>query len=690
VLSLDGGEARRISELPEGVELFRWLPDSSGVVALAAAPRSAAERTWRRRRGDERDDPFVVEDEIPAWELWRIPLEGSPVRLLGGLRGLGDFDVSPDGKTLALETTHTGRAEDDLNSEIVLIELEGGDMRRAWATRRGQETRPRFAPDGALLFAGWADPACSFSRQELFRVELGGDEEEPRPLLAGIDRDMEHFAPLPGGRIVAAVAWGLESRVVLLEPSSERARVLPLEGVYLGGLASGPQASHVAAIVETPRALPELALISLEDGSWTPLARLNPEADSWQRAERRRVRWSHRGFEHEGLLVRPAAGAEPPPVLVWLHGGPHWRAVDRLRVYEAEAFAAAGWAVFVPQYRGSSGAGQDYSMAIRGDLGGAEAGDVLAGLDAIAAEGLVDGSRTAVAGASYGGYLANWLVATTRRFGAAVSIAGIFDLTQDYCSSDHFMWEEQYLGGPPWELVDLYRERSPLTRVRDIETPLLVLHGLDDDNTFFTNGQALYRSLRRLGKTTELVLYPREGHGVHEPRHRLDASQRVLAWIERHVRGREDVPLAGRAVHAGGLRLQLLSKAVREDYSGIAPKEERLFLELGFVLEALEHGPDSLRVVPCGSEADVVLSDPRGDVFRPVGVALEVHGQAALFDGRGFVEASRGPGGEPAALPVALVFELPERAEVYRLHVLDLPALRIEVSPSPDHEEDRG
>ena len=110
----------------------------------------------------------------------------------------------------------------------------------------------------------------------------------------------------------------------------------------------------------------------------------------------------------------------------------------------------------------------------------------------------------------------------------------------------------------------------------------------------------------------------------------------------------------------------------------------------GHVLEALEHGPDSLRVVPCGSEADVVLSDPRGDVFRPVGVALEVHGQTALFDGRGFVEAARGLGGEPAALPVALVFELPERAEVYRLHVLDLPPLRIEVSPSPDHEEDRG
>lgn len=689
VTPAEGGEARRTCDLPEGVELFRWCPDSKALLALAVSGRCAAERSWRRRRGDERDDPFVVEDEIPSWELWRIPLDGEPVRLLGGLKGLGDFDVAPDGRTLAVETNHTGRAEDDLSTEIVLVDLDSRKMRRAWTERRGQETRPRFASDGALVFAGWSDPECSFSRQELYRVAATEESPaRPQPLLAGLDRDLEEFAMLPRGRIAATLAWGLASRTVIWDPATEEIETIGPEGAYVGGLGAARGTDRMAAVVETSADMPEVAVITPGDASWARVTTLNPEASGWRRADRRRVRWANEGFEHEGVLVSPPGAAGPPPVLVWLHGGPHWRVVDRLRMYEAEAFAAAGWAVFVPQYRGSSGEGEAYALSIRGDVGGADARDVLAGLDALVAEGAVDGSCAAVAGASYGGYLANWLAATTDRFKAAISIAGIFDLTQDYCSSDYYLWEEHYLGGPPWERSELYRERSPLTHVRDIEAPMLVIHGLDDENTFFTNGQALYRALRRLGKTAELVLYPREGHGVHEPRHRLDASQRILHWIERHVRARVDVPLSGRAVHGAEVRLQLLSKAVREDYSGVAPKAGRLFLEIGFVLEALEDGPESLRLVPCGSDSDVVLRNARRDVFRPVGLALEVHGQAALFDGRGFLEAARGHGGEPASLPVAVVFELPERPEVFTLQVLDLPPLRVEVTP-PGHDDER-
>ena len=121
-----GGEARRVSEAPEGVELFRWRADSSGVVALAVSPRPAAEKSWRRRREDNHDDPVVVHGEIPELEFWDFPIEGDPVRIFGGLRGVEDFDLSPNGGTIAYATSHTGRPEDAERVEVILRDLESG------------------------------------------------------------------------------------------------------------------------------------------------------------------------------------------------------------------------------------------------------------------------------------------------------------------------------------------------------------------------------------------------------------------------------------------------------------------------------------------------------------------------------------------------------------------------------------
>ncbi len=657
LLPRGGGEARRFTEAPEGVEIFRWAADGSGVYFAGHAPRPAAERGWRRRRRDAKEDAVVVHGDLPAWEFWFQPLEGRARRLHGGLKGVDDFDVSPDGHLLAYATNHTGRTEDSDRTEVLVRDLRDGSERRLTRGRGGAETAPTFTLDGRfVLFHGWADPGFAFSRQELFAVELataeGGEDGPPRPLLAAVDRDMEEFEPLPDGRVAALVAWGMESRVVLLDPARGAHEMLPVTGRYLTHLAVARDSGRLAVVSEDPGSLPEAGFLDV-DGAFGRLTDLNPDAADWRRAERRVVRWANEGFEHEGLLLLPAPedrrGAGAPPLIVWLHGGPHWRVTDTLRAYDAEAFAAEGWAVFLPQYRGSSGYAEAYQLAIRHDLGGAEARDVLAGVDEVARLGLADASRAAVAGASYGGYLTNWLLATTERFKAGVSMAGIFDLGQDFSTSEYGCWETHYLGGTPWEKPQLYRERSPLTHAASITAPLLILHGLDDDNTVVTNAKGLYRALLTLGRTVEFVVYPREGHGLSEPAHRLDECQRTLEWVERHVLGGAVPRLAGREVGANGLTLALLGQAARREFNGLRPAHGRVFAEVTALVQAQEGGPDLLRLVTSGPRSDVVLVDGHGGLFRPIGVPIEVHGQQQLLLGGGTLEARRGEDHRPPA-----------------------------------------
>lgn len=692
LLPVEGGEARRLTEAPEGVEDYVWWPDGSGVAWLGQAPRSTAEQGWRRHRRETKDDPIVVHADIPEWEIWFQPLEGKPHRLLGGIRGLSDFDISPDGKWLAYATNHTGRNEDNEKTEIILRELETGQERQASGGRGGQEGEPLFTACGRYLcFTGWNDPRVAFSRQELLAVDLQNPEKPPIPLMAGLNRDVEEFVAVPDGRVAVLAAWGLESRLVFLDPGGKAPSVTRLEGRYLHGLSAARKGGALAVIVESGEDVPEVALVN-PDGRLDRLTALNPESSSWRRAERRRVQWENEGLAHEGLLLLPAPEDRlpggKPPVLVWVHGGPHWRVVDILRVYEAEALAAAGWAIFMPQFRGSSGYDEDYALKLKGDLGGGDARDILAGLESLVEKGLVDGARAAIGGASHGGYLTNWILATTDRFRAGISVCGIFDLAQDYSTSAFGSWEVHYLGGTPWENPEVYRERSPLSRVADLSAPVLILHGLDDDNTLVTNSKALYRALCALHRKAELVVYPREGHGLIEPAHRVDAHTRMVSWLNQHVLDLPAPHVTGRPLTGDGVRLNLLDHQTRREYCGIRPAPGWIFLEVAGVLNALENGPDVLRLAPAGPDAGILLIDGQADRFRPTGVTLEVQGQTVLFPARGTLEAWRSEDGRPAVLPFNAVFEIPNQNAVWTLQVSGLPAVVLEVHAEEEDEDE--
>jgi dipeptidyl aminopeptidase/acylaminoacyl peptidase len=238
------------------------------------------------------------------------------------------------------------------------------------------------------------------------------------------------------------------------------------------------------------------------------------------------------GREIEGALLAPAGGTHLPTI-VDVHGGPTGNWSDQLDSW-GQLLAAAGYAVFYPNIRGSTGYGYDFVVRNRGDWGGGDFKDIMAGVDYLIQRGIADPDRLGIAGWSYGGYMAEWAITQTTRFKAAVSGAGLSDLASEYGTEEHPAYDEWFYG-LPYEKPEGFRRSSPLTYVKNARTPTLILQGDNDVVDPMGQSQELYRALKRYGVTTELVVYPREGHGFREEKHLTDRLRRIVAWFDKYM-----------------------------------------------------------------------------------------------------------------------------------------------------------
>lgn len=253
------------------------------------------------------------------------------------------------------------------------------------------------------------------------------------------------------------------------------------------------------------------------------------------------VRWmSADGMEIEGLLTYPVS-YEPGkryPLLTALHGGPagafrqYYIAADM--VYPMAAFSADGYAVFRPNIRGSDGRGGDFRKANIRDWGGMDYRDMMTGIDHIIGLGVADPERLGIIGWSYGGYMTAWSISQSDRFKAASVGAGPVDLV-GMTATDLFELITQYFGGWYWEDFDVYVQHSPIHYVQNVQTPTLIQHGMEDFRVPVSQGLMLYYALKSRGAPVEMVMYPRSGHSVVEPRLISDVQFRNLAWFEEHI-----------------------------------------------------------------------------------------------------------------------------------------------------------
>ena len=243
------------------------------------------------------------------------------------------------------------------------------------------------------------------------------------------------------------------------------------------------------------------------------------------------------GAEIEGFIYTPP-GFDPAlryPTLLRIHGGPVSQYDFRFN-FEAQLFAAHGYVVVLTNPRGSSGYGQAFSRTIWADWGNKDFEDVMAGVDYAVAEGYADPERLGVGGWSYGGILTNYVITKTDRFKAAVTGASEVLYRSNY-GHDHYQYQWEQELGLPWKSAEAWERISPFNDVENIVTPTLIMGGEKDWNVPILNSEQLYQALRRLGRTTQLVVYPGEHHGIRKPTFQKDRLERYLAWYNQYVKG---------------------------------------------------------------------------------------------------------------------------------------------------------
>jgi len=228
------------------------------------------------------------------------------------------------------------------------------------------------------------------------------------------------------------------------------------------------------------------------------------------------------------------------PLILNIHGGPaggfNEAFIGRFAVYPIAAFASRGYAVLRPNPRGSGGYGKQFRFANVADWGGKDFDDDMTGVDQVIAMGIADPDHLAVMGWSYGGFMTSWVVTHTNRFKAAVVGAGVTDLWSFTGTADIPGFLPDYFGGEPWEQFRNFTDHSPITFVKNVKTPTLILHGEADVRVPTSQGYEFYHALKSLGVTTKMVVYPRTPHGPREPKFILDIAQRNMDWVEKYAR----------------------------------------------------------------------------------------------------------------------------------------------------------
>ncbi len=550
LMRADGGEAQKVTDMPEAVAAYRWSPDSRRIAFVSTDPRSSDEAADIKKRDDER----VFENDFRYRQLWVIDVDQRKATQITEGRdrtvsGLPSW--SPDGTRVVFAAGVTPMLR-DTRRDVFVADVASRQVTKI-STNFGSDTNPEWSPDGKWI--AWT--------AELNTSAPIGDGTPPGVVTQSrlmlydtADRTIKDLASPSFDVEPGAPKWTPDSRRILFN-AGQRAYAEMFaydlaasnytqltKGRTVRGGSLSADGTVAAVIMDSPTEPAEIHVTDAAFGTFRRLTDTNPQAASFALGESEVVTWkSTDGLEVEGVLLKPVGytAGKRYPTLVVAHGGPAGAYVNNYRVGGLEGgqlWAGQGWAVFYPNPRGSTNYGEQFLRANVNDWGGGDYRDIMSGVDALVARGIADPDRLAHIGWSYGGYMTAWVITQTPRFKAAMVGAGLTNMWSMYGTNDIPSVLIGYFGGivNP-KTLPLYMERSAMTHIDKVVTPTLILHGANDDRVPVGQALELYRGLQDRGKTSELVFYPREGHGISEYYHQKDRLTRIQDWVTRHTLG---------------------------------------------------------------------------------------------------------------------------------------------------------
>ncbi len=530
IIPLHGGEAEALTESKTGIRAFEWSLDGSRIAFLSTDPKTEEEE----KRQKEKDDAIVVDKDVKDARLRIIDVDSKDVETLTPEKlRISEFVWMPKGDQLLISATDNPR-RDLRSNRLYLISVSNKEMKEI-ETPTGPFRRLDISPDGKTLAYLGARTADGPSAHDLCTRPLEGGNV--RNLTgSSINQPIYSFKRQKRDHFLALAATGFTTTFYNVSKDGKTEKLKDFEVYPSRSFEAG---SKILAFVgETATNAPEL-WISTRSGHAEQVSHFNEEWDTVTLIKPKIVHYSSfDGKRIEAALYTPAGFQQgsPVPFVVLVHGGPASRFSHSFHAW-TQLLATRGYAVLCPNVRGSTSYGHDFLISNRYDWGGGDWKDVMAGVDWVIEQGIADPEKLGIGGWSYGGYMAAWAVTQTDRFKASVSGAPMTDLASEFgTESNGVNIGDTWALGTPYENLDLFINRSPVTFVKNVKTPTLLLNGEEDPTDPIGQCQQFYRGLRRFNVETEFVMYPRMGHGPREEKHQLDVMNRMLNWFEKYLK----------------------------------------------------------------------------------------------------------------------------------------------------------
>jgi dipeptidyl aminopeptidase/acylaminoacyl peptidase len=552
ILPLEGGEAEKLTDSKEGVDAYAWSPDGKSIAFISNDSLTREDEAKRTRR----DDPQTFEGDMRLSHIWLVDVG---TKKLKELVHSTQFTVSgapawsPDGTRLSYNTVPTTLVRDERRAAFI-VNVSTGTSTPIEAAGVVVEGTPAWSPDGTTLTFTTLAQSHKAHGDGMMEREQRSSHLVLYDVATGKLRDVadpKQFDDSPG-----APRWSADGKHIWFS-AGDRAWTSIYDyditsGSYkkvlnrqlVGAVSTSKDGSKVAMTMQSPTEPSDIYVTDASSAAPRRLSHMNPQLADIALGETEVITWkSTDGQEVEGILLKPV-GYQPGhryPLLVEPHGGPTGASNAAFKASPnspGEYWAGRGWATLYPNPRGSTGYGEKFMRGNILDWGGGDYRDIMTGVDAVIARGIADSSKLAVAGWSYGGYMTSWIISQTTRFKAARMGAGLTDLESMYGTTDIPGYIGAFFDGPPNKAtLAMYRARSAMTFIENVKTPTLILHGGSDARVPIGQPMELYRGLKDRGIPTELVFYPREGHGFTEYYHQIDKMRREYDWIAKYTLG---------------------------------------------------------------------------------------------------------------------------------------------------------
>jgi len=563
VISVNGGEPFPVTQIEDEVHAFAWSADSRRIYFAGRQWTKAEDEAYKKEwkdvvqfRESEHGDA-IQEIQISEASTCHAESPSKPCTLSTHAKPLGStpwrvkqLEASPDGKSIALLTDSRTERWETLDAYgIYLIDVAGGEPRKL-LQREAILDVLHWSPDSRHIFFSFLNGSVEGKYQDaqsrVYWVDVQSDAQGTAGPVLGrwapkFQGAINGFALLPSGGLVAEGRLGTEVQLYTSEkPESDFVTRAGSPGTY-DKLSTAAHDSRVAFVHS---ALQEPAEVWVADDAKDvaharPITSFNHLFTERALPEGRPYRWTaDDGASVEGMLIYPPGqfGAKHLKMFTLIHGGPADADGNQFAAdwYSWAGLAAAqGWLVFEPNYRGSVGYGDKFTLGIIGKIVSRPGRDILEGVDALVKDGIADSDHLAVGGYSYGGYMTNWLITQTTRFKAAVTGAGAVEHVANWGNDDTTFDDAYFLGGLPWETKQSYDDEAAIWQINKVKTPTHIVAGAEDVRVYVGEAYLLERALHIQGIPSKLLIFPGEGHGLDKnPWHGKIKVREELKWLE--------------------------------------------------------------------------------------------------------------------------------------------------------------